>query len=79
MVLPARDFQQTSPGGRAQGLDDRGYVVAQAPAHVGREPEAQPGKAEGKKVVLQKPLPRASCTGTRPPSSGLVKLGPGAP
>jgi superfamily II RNA helicase len=33
-ILSARDFHQICRAGGAQGFDDRGWVVAQAPEHV---------------------------------------------
>ncbi len=54
-VLSVRDFQQISGRAGRKGFDDRGFVVAQAPAHVIENKKLQQKKAEGKKVVLQKP------------------------
>lgn len=54
-VLTVRDFLQISGRAGRKGFDDRGYVVAQAPAHVIENARLQQRKAEGKKVTLQKP------------------------
>ena len=55
LVLPVRDFQQISGRAGRKGFDERGFVVAQAPAHVIENARLQQRKAEGKKVTLQKP------------------------
>jgi superfamily II RNA helicase len=56
VTLPVRDFQQIAGRAGRKGFDDRGYVVAQAPAHVIENARLQQKKAEGKKnVTLQKP------------------------
>jgi len=54
-VLSVRDFQQISGRAGRKGFDERGFVVAQAPAHTIENRKLQQKKAEGKKVVLQKP------------------------
>ncbi len=55
-VLTVRDFQQISGRAGRKGYDDRGFVMAQAPAHVIENARLQRKKAEGKKnVTLQKP------------------------
>ncbi len=55
-VLTVRDFQQIAGRAGRKGFDDRGYVVAQAPAHMIENARLQQKKAEGKKnVTLQKP------------------------
>jgi superfamily II RNA helicase len=54
-VLTVRDFLQISGRAGRKGFDDRGFVVAQAPAHVIENARLQQRKAEGKKVTLQKP------------------------
>lgn len=54
VVLPVRDFHQISGRAGRKGFDDRGYVVAQAPAHVIENLKLQQKKAEGKKVTMQK-------------------------
>jgi superfamily II RNA helicase len=53
--LPVRDFHQIAGRAGRKGFDERGYVVAQAPAHVIENARLQQKKAEGKKVTLQKP------------------------
>jgi superfamily II RNA helicase len=58
VVLPVRDFLQIAGRAGRKGFDDRGYVVAQAPPHVIDNARLQQKKAEGKKVVLQKPPTR---------------------
>lgn len=56
LVLPVRDFLQIAGRAGRKGFDDRGWVVAQAPAHVIENARLQQKKAEGKKnVTLQKP------------------------
>ena len=56
IILPVRDFHQISGRAGRKGFDDRGYVVAQAPAHVIENLKLQQKRAEGKKnVTLQKP------------------------
>ena len=55
VVLPVRDFQQIAGRAGRKGFDERGFVVAQAPAHVIENARLQQKKAEGKKVTLQKP------------------------
>ncbi len=54
-LLTARDFQQISGRAGRRGFDTRGDVVAQAPEHVIENLKLQQKKAQGKKVVLQKP------------------------
>jgi superfamily II RNA helicase len=55
-ILSVRDFQQISGRAGRKGYDDRGWVMAQAPAHVIENARLQQKKAEGKKnVTLQKP------------------------
>jgi len=53
--LTVRDFLQISGRAGRKGFDDKGYVVAQAPAHVIENLKLQQKKDSGKKVVLQKP------------------------
>jgi superfamily II RNA helicase len=53
--LPVRDFHQIAGRAGRKGFDERGYVVAQAPAHVIENARLMQKKAEGKKVTLQKP------------------------
>ncbi len=54
-VLSARDFHQISGRAGRKGFDDRGVVVAQAPAHVIENLRLAARKTQGKKVVMQKP------------------------
>ncbi len=54
-VLTVRDFQQIAGRAGRKGFDERGFVVAQAPAHVIENLKLQQKKAAGKKVVMQKP------------------------
>ena len=54
-VLTVRDFQQISGRAGRKGFDDRGYVMAQAPAHMIENARLQQKKAAGKKVTMQKP------------------------
>ena len=57
-VLSVRDFQQISGRAGRKGFDDRGSVVAQAPAHVIDNLHLSKKKEAGKKVVMQKPPTR---------------------
>ena len=57
-VLTVRDFLQIAGRAGRKGFDTRGYVVAQAPAHVIENKKLQQKKDSGKKVVLQKPPTR---------------------
>ncbi|HEY1584876.1 MAG TPA: DUF3516 domain-containing protein, partial [Polyangia bacterium] len=54
-ILSARDFHQISGRAGRKGFDDRGSVVAQAPEHVIENLKLGEKKAQGKKVVMQKP------------------------
>jgi len=58
-ILSVRDFQQISGRAGRKGFDDRGYVVAQAPAHVIEnlklEAKASTGSSKNKKFVRRKP------------------------
>ncbi|MCU1277178.1 MAG: box helicase [bacterium] len=54
-VLSARDFHQISGRAGRKGFDERGSVVAQAPEHVIENLKLGEKKAQGKKVVMQKP------------------------
>jgi superfamily II RNA helicase len=56
ILLPVRDFQQIAGRAGRKGFDERGFVVAQAPAHVIENARLLQKKAEGKRnVTLQKP------------------------
>ncbi|MCL2314050.1 MAG: DUF3516 domain-containing protein, partial [Proteobacteria bacterium] len=54
-VLSVRDFLQIAGRAGRRGFDERGFVVAQAPAHVIENLKLSQRRAEGKKVVMQKP------------------------
>ncbi len=54
-VLSVRDFHQIAGRAGRKGFDERGWVVAQAPAHVIENLKLADKKAAGKKVVMQKP------------------------
>ena len=54
-ILSARDFHQIAGRAGRKGFDDRGSVVAQAPEHVIENLKLGEKKAQGKKVVMQKP------------------------
>ena len=54
-ILSVRDFHQISGRAGRKGFDDHGLVVAQAPAHVVENLRLAGKKAQGKKVVMQKP------------------------
>ncbi|MFT3838360.1 MAG: DUF3516 domain-containing protein [Myxococcaceae bacterium] len=54
-VLTVRDFLQIAGRAGRKGFDDRGFVVAQAPAHVIENLRLAQKKESGKKVVMQKP------------------------
>jgi superfamily II RNA helicase len=57
-VLSVRDFQQIAGRAGRKGFDERGSVVAQAPAHVIENLRLAEKRAGGKKVVMQKPPAR---------------------
>jgi superfamily II RNA helicase len=57
-VLTVRDFQQIAGRAGRKGFDDRGSVVAQAPAHMIENLALARKKEAGKKVVMQKPPTR---------------------
>jgi superfamily II RNA helicase len=54
-ILGVRDFQQIAGRAGRKGFDERGSVVAQAPAHVVENKRLQAKQAQGKKVTMQKP------------------------
>jgi superfamily II RNA helicase len=54
-VLGVRDFQQIAGRAGRKGFDERGSIVAQAPAHVVENRRLAAKQATGKKVVMQKP------------------------
>src|SRR5262252_1472764 len=54
-ILSVRDFQQIAGRAGRKGFDERGSVVAQAPAHVVENRRLAAKQASGKKVVMHKP------------------------
>ncbi|MCL2626645.1 MAG: DUF3516 domain-containing protein [Cystobacterineae bacterium] len=54
-VLTVRDFLQIAGRAGRKGFDERGFVFVQAPAHVVENLKLSQKRAEGKKVVMQKP------------------------
>jgi superfamily II RNA helicase len=54
-ILGVRDFLQIAGRAGRKGFDERGFVLAQAPAHVVENKRLASKKAAGKKVVMHKP------------------------
>jgi superfamily II RNA helicase len=54
-VLSVREFKQIAGRAGRKGFDDRGWVVAQAPAHIVENLRLRAKAAGGKKVHMQKP------------------------
>ena len=54
-LLSVREFLQIAGRAGRKGFDEKGFVVAQAPAHVIDNLKLSQKRAEGKKVVMQKP------------------------
>jgi len=54
-ILGVREFKQIAGRAGRKGFDERGWVVAQAPAHVVENLRLKAKAAGGKKVHLQKP------------------------
>jgi len=54
-ILGVREFKQIAGRAGRKGFDDRGWVVAQAPAHIVENLRLKAKAAGGKKVHLQKP------------------------
>jgi superfamily II RNA helicase len=54
-ILGVREFHQIAGRAGRKGFDDRGFVVAQAPAHVVENKRLAAKQAAGKKVVPHKP------------------------
>ena len=54
-ILSVRDFHQIAGRAGRKGFDERGSVVVQAPEHVIENLKLAEKKAQGKKVVMQKP------------------------
>ncbi len=55
IILGVREFQQIAGRAGRKGFDERGWVVAQAPAHIALNLRLKAKAAGGKKVHLQKP------------------------
>jgi superfamily II RNA helicase len=54
-ILGVREFKQIAGRAGRKGFDDRGWVVAQAPAHIVENLRLRAKAAGGKKVHMQKP------------------------
>jgi superfamily II RNA helicase len=54
-LLSVREFHQIAGRAGRKGFDERGFVVVQAPEHVVENLRLAEKKAQGKKVVMQKP------------------------
>jgi len=54
-ILGVRDFLQIAGRAGRKGFDERGFVLAQAPAHVVENKRLATKQAAGKKVVMHKP------------------------
>jgi superfamily II RNA helicase len=54
-ILGVREFKQISGRAGRKGFDERGWVVAQAPAHIVENLRLKAKAAGGKKVHMQKP------------------------
>ena len=54
-ILGVREFHQIAGRAGRKGFDDRGTVIAQAPAHVIENLRLKQKQAAGKKVVMHKP------------------------
>jgi len=54
-ILGVREFLQIAGRAGRKGFDERGFVVAQAPAHVVENKRLAAKQAAGKKVVMHKP------------------------
>ena len=54
-ILGVREFKQIAGRAGRKGFDERGWVVAQAPAHIVENLRLQAKAAGGKKVHMQKP------------------------
>jgi superfamily II RNA helicase len=57
-ILGVREFLQIAGRAGRKGFDERGFVVAQAPAHVVENKRLAAKQAAGKKVVMHKPPAR---------------------
>lgn len=82
MILSARDFHQISGRAGRRGFDDRGLVIAQAPAHVIEnlkiklKANANPTKA--KKMILKMPPPHGFVMWTKETFNKLIASKPEA-